>query len=165
MDINSVKYVFFDIDGVLSVPIFKGDNGFISGFLDADWVTENIKRYTYDKCKAPNVIKDYVRVLNSMGKKLFCLTTESCSFSYHNKVRFITSNYPEISNQEDILFVSQDQDKVMLIKEIAKRDNIKLSECLLVEDTFRTVLLAEKEGICAMHISHLLDWGGARCHS
>lgn len=160
MNIEDIKYVFLDIDGTLSAPVFKGDRRWVSGFSDEDWLRVNVQGYSYDKCIAPKLVKDYIRALSLAGKKLFCLTTETFSFAYYNKVRFILENYPEIENQEDILFVSKDSDKITLIKEIASRDDIKLSECLLVEDTFSTILLAEQEYISTMHISHLLNWEG-----
>ena len=157
---DSIRYVFFDIDGVLSAPVFLSDGKQVSGFSDNDWVRANIEGYAYKDCIAPKLSKDFVKALDILGKRLFCLTTETFSFAYLNKVRFITENYPEFKDKQDILYVLEDAKKITLIKEIAKRDNLRLSECLLVEDTLNTILLAEKEGIRTMHISQLLNWEG-----
>ena len=108
-----LRYVFFDMNSLLSV-------------------SEKTNRGTEQS------IKSYVRDLYLAGKRLFCLTTEPFSytycdsFTYYNKVRFILENYPEIRS-EDIFSVSKDSDKFTLIRNIASRDNIDLSECLLVE--------------------------------
>lgn len=158
MKIENISHVFLDIDGVCSVPIFKNQGRLVSGFSDEDWLRENIRGYAYEDCIAPKIVKNYIKALDEVNKRLFCLTTETFSFAYYNKVRFIMSNYPEFKNQEDILFVSKDSDKVLIIKEVAKRDSICLDECLLVDDTFSTILLAEQAGICTMHVSQLLNW-------
>lgn len=62
------------------------------------------------------------------------------------------NNYPEI-NTEDIILVSSADMKVDVIKYIAERDGINLKECLLVEDTFQTIINTELAGICNLHIS------------
>lgn len=85
-------------------------------------------------------------------KRCFGLTADTNSFSYNSKKRFIKDNYPEI-NTEDIILVSSADMKVDVIKYIAERDGINLKECLLIEDTFQTIINTELAGICNLHIS------------
>lgn len=162
MRFDNIKYVFFDIDGVLSAPRYLNkENKFVSGFSDNDWIEYNINfPQSYKNCIAPNLVKQFVSACALADKKLFCLTAEDNAFSYFSKVDFVLSNYPEFKNERDILFTSSSKLKLELIEYIAKRDSLRIDECLLVEDTYHTILNANQLGISTMHISHLLDWEG-----
>lgn len=162
MNIENIKYVFLDIDGVLSAPRYLNENNvFVNGFETNDWIQYNVTvDDSYKYCIAPKLVRVFVRACNTLGKRLFCLTAEDNSFSYYNKVDFVLKNYPEIKNERDILFTKSSSLKLDIIKYIAKRDSLSLSECLLVEDTFPTVIGAELNGVSVMHVSHLLNWEG-----
>lgn len=161
-DIKNIKYVFFDIDGVLSAPNYlDAYNNSVSGFSDEEWIEYNVRHTgTYNECVAPRIVKEFVTVCSNKYKRLYCLTADDNSFSYYNKVDFVMKNYPEFKNERDIIFTSSSLMKLDIIRSIAKRDALKLNECLLIEDTYSTILEAEKIGISTMHISHLLDWEG-----
>lgn len=162
MKFDNIKYVFFDIDGVLSAPRYLNEeNKFVSGFSDNDWIEYNVNvSQSYKNCVAPKLVKQFVSACASANKKLFCLTAEDNAFAYFSKVDFVLNNYPEFKNERDILFTNSSELKLDLIAYIAKRDSLRIDECLLVEDTFPTILEANKLGISTMHISHLLDWEG-----
>ena len=158
LEIAKIKYVFFDIDGVLSIPRYKNflTGKIVSGFSDEEWLKYDIfSQHPYEYCIAPKIMKELVNIMhNNRGicKRCFGLTADTNSFSYNSKKRFIKDNYPEI-NTEDIILVSSADMKVDVIKYIAERDGINLKECLLIEDTFQTIINTELAGICNLHIS------------
>lgn len=162
MRFDNIKYVFFDIDGVLSAPRYLNEeNKFVSGFSDNGWVEYNVNvPQSYKNCVAPKLVKQFVSACALANKRIFCLTADANAFSYFSKVDFVLSNYPEFENERDILFTDSPKLKLDLISYIAKRDSLRIDECLLVEDTYPTLVEANQLGISTMHISHLLDWEG-----
>lgn len=160
MVFDNIKYVFFDIDGVLSAPRYLNEeNKFVSGFSDNDWVEYNVNvPQSYKNCVAPKLVKQFVSACALADKRLFCLTAEATAFTYFSKVDFVLSNYPEFKNERDILFTESPKLKLDVIAHIAKRDSLRIDECLLVEDTYPTIVQANQLGISTMHISHLLNW-------
>ena len=157
-----IKYVFFDVDGVLSIPRYKSldKEEYVSGFTDEEWLKFDIfSEHPYENCIASRTIKKFVHLLyknRGICKKIFCLTADDNSFSYNSKKRFIKENYPEIT-EDDILWVSSANMKVNVIKYIAERDKINVQECLLIEDTFQTIIDAELAGISNLHVAEIPD--------
>lgn len=89
--IANIKYIFFDIDGVLSVPRYKNfdKEEYVSGFTDDDWLKFNvISDHPYKDCIAPKTMQKFVHILHTnkkLCKKIFCLTADDNSFSYNSK--------------------------------------------------------------------------------
>lgn len=156
-DFDCVKYIFFDVDGVLSAPRYVKNGEYVMGYSDEEWLSRCVTYNPYKDCIAPKLMQDFVLAM-SKTKKLFALTTDFCSFSYYNKTDFLRSNYVGFSNLRDIITVGKDSMKIDVIKEIAKRDGLQLSECMLIEDTYQTAIGADLQGIYAVHVSHIFDF-------
>lgn len=160
--IANMKYIFFDIDGVLSVPRYKNfdKEEYVSGFTDDDWLKFDVmSEHPYKDCIAPKTMQKFVHILHTnkkLCKKIFCLTADDNSFSYNSKKRFIKEHYPEIKDANILMVASADMKKDM-IRYLAERDNIKLKECLLIEDTFQTLIDAEIAGISNLHVVGIPD--------
>ena len=161
-ELAKIKYVFFDIDGVLSVPKYRSSDTceFVSGFTDEEWLKfDIISEHPYKDCIAPQFMKEFVSILaNNRGisKRVFCLTADNNSFAYRSKIKFIAENYPEIAST-DVIMVSSKELKVDVIKYIAEKHNIKLKDCCLVEDTFQTIIDAELADVSNLHVAGVPD--------
>lgn len=161
-ELAKIKYVFFDVDGVLSVPRYKNfdKEEYVSGFTDENWLKFDIfSEHPYKDCIAPKTMKKFVHVLHKnrgICKKIFCLTVDDNSFSYNSKKRFIKEHYPEIK-EENMILVASTGMKKDVIRYIAEKDNINVKECLLIEDTFQTIIDAELAGISNLHVAGIPD--------
>lgn len=161
-ELAKIKYVFFDVDGVLSVPRYKNfdKEEYVSGFTDENWLKFDIfSKHPYKDCIAPRAMKKFIHILHKnrgLCKKIFCLTVDDNSFSYNSKKKFIKENYPEIT-EEHILWVASANMKTDVIRYIAERDKINTKECLLIEDTFQTIIDAELMGISNLHVAGIPD--------
>lgn len=161
-ELAKIKYVFFDIDGVLSVPRYKclETDKYVSGFSDEEWIKYDVlSEHPYKNCIAPKLMKTFVQRLYEnpcFCERIFCLTADNNSFSYNSKKKFILENYSGIEENDIILVASADM-KIDIIKYIAMRDKINLAECLIVEDTFQTIIDAELTGISNLHIAGVPD--------
>lgn len=151
------KLYFFDIDGTLSVDLFNINNhmkpcvGSYDEFMK--FAVEN--PHTYENCKPLKCTQDFVRTIHAGGDRCFALTTDTNSFTLNAKKEMISEHYPEI---EEVLFVSDDKSKITLIQQMADKYNIDVSECRLFEDTFSTIIAAQKANIRAWHITHIMLW-------
>lgn len=91
LEIAKIKYVFFDIDGVLSIPRYKNflTGKIVSGFSDEEWLKYDIfSQHPYEYCLAPKIMKELVNKMhNNRGicKRCFGLTADTNSFSYNSK--------------------------------------------------------------------------------
>lgn len=159
--LDKSKIIVFDCDGVLSTPLYEKNNHMVQGTdnydenKDFSWIRYCMEHNdSYKYCDAPDKMKNLVNKY-SKSKDLYVLTTEVSSFALYDKIMFIKRNYGNVFDDK-IHFVSQDNLKVPVLLEIAKIQGVKLSELVLIEDTFATCIKACDAGISAIHISHFL---------
>jgi len=70
------------------------------------------------------------------------------------KALFLEENYQDIF--EKYYFVRHDIDKIKVIKDFCLEKKCEINDCMLIEDTYDTLLKAHCEGIIAVHISNIL---------
>ena len=158
MEKNSIKLVFFDMDGTLSVPIYKDAEGNdVLGFSQEEW-----ERYcvlngedTYQYCKPVEPVRQYAKRRKAEGAKLFVLTTSSMSFENDAKRKFANRYYPDLF--EDIIAVGKDAMKAVVMRHMAEKFQTSLCNCELVEDTYATLLDVVSQGMKGTHITHIIS--------
>ena len=69
------------------------------------------------------------------------------------KRKFIGQHYNGIF--EEVIPVAHDADKIKVIKAMAEEKGVKLSECEIVEDTFKILLETVCEGIVSTHVANI----------
>lgn len=154
-----MKKYFFDIDGVLSTDLFLVD-GVIKPVVGnmtehMQFAINNPDAYCHN-CKPLKCVQDFVAaVANGNDIECYALTTDTNSFTLEAKKKFINTYYPEI---KEVLFVSQDDDKITLMKSFAEKEHDNLEDYRLFEDTMSTIIKAQAEGITAWHITHIMLW-------
>ena len=155
---NSIRYVFFDVDGVLSAPCYYDDKkmAYVIGFSDEGWneYLNNEGIYTYKYCKPVDFVKDFIVQLKEKNIKTYVLSTVANRTEAKAKSLFLDNNYKDLFI--DYYYVEHDSEKLKFLLDFVKRKEILLQECLLVDDTYSILLDCHNEGISATHISNLL---------
>lgn len=155
---DSIKIVFFDLDGTLSVPEYRRNGKPVIGFpTEEEWVAycETLGQDAYQFCRPIMSVKKYAERLKSAGVKLYVLTAVMSDAEVAAKKEFINKFYKDFF--EELLTVKSAGEKREVIKHIAESEGILCSECELVEDAFMTLLDVMVDGIKATHISQLVD--------
>lgn len=161
---DKCKVIVFDADGVLSQPMYDLNGRKISGTASLDddptlsWIKYCIRSEdAYEDCTAPLVLQNFVNQYKKK-KDLYVLTCETSSFAMYDKIQFLRRYYADAFDGK-IHFVSNADYKVPVIKEMAKKLGVSLSEVALIEDRQWTCVQADDAGINAVHISHFLTDG------
>ena len=151
------KVAFFDMDGTISAPVYLDDGKLVIGFDANGWIRQcnKEKKKTYRLCKIVQPVIDFAKKLKSEGYTLYILTVALCESEKDAKWQFIEDN-----NLYDIfdtcIFASQDDEKLTIMANYAKKNDIPISDCMLVEDTYLTLLKAHCAGFQAVHIANIL---------
>ena len=152
-----IRLAFFDVDGTLSAPLYiEQDGRRVIGWPKEEWL-EFCRAHpldAYEHCKVVEPVSAYAKRLFEQGVKLYGLSTMELPEERSAKEVFLQKHFPGMF--EELLGPEEDAQKVDMIRETAAREGVLLSECELVEDTYRTLLLANEAGIRCTHISHLL---------
>jgi hypothetical protein len=150
------KLVFFDVDGVLSVPRYL-----IGGKMTIGTTNEKWKEYcrihgedTYEYCVGISAVRKYAEKLKAEGARLFVLSAVACEEEERAKDKFIARCYPGLF--ESCHYVYHSSEKVSFILETAGRMNVPVSSCELVEDNLELLFEANTAGITPMHLSMLI---------
>lgn len=151
-----MKYAFFDLDGVLSVPRYNMDGRIVCGG-PSDWWEKYNSLHTdaYRLCRSPRFIKKYVANLNKNGVKCYVLTVARKNCTKQNKETFIAENYKNMF--EKILFVEENAQKVEVMIAFAEEHGVPRDEIYFVDDTFQNDIDAAVAGINAHHVSEFID--------
>ncbi|MBQ9593208.1 MAG: hypothetical protein IJR36_04975 [Lachnospiraceae bacterium] len=152
-----IRLAFFDIDGTVSAPLYRMENGSLGiGWPKEGWMSfcREHPQDAYAECRPVLPVKRYAEALRARGAKLYALSTMELPEERSSKLVFLEKHFPGMF--EELLGPEEDAQKVDIIREIAAREGAKISECELVEDTYRTLLLANEAGIRCTHVSHLL---------
>ncbi len=154
---NSVKLAFFDVDGTLSAPRYPHENGRMDiGFTEDGWLAycEKTGPHGYDFCRPLPPVRAFAEELHRAGTRLFVLSSCSHPNEHAAKTGFIQTHYPDLF--EDFFYVIHDGEKVPLMEKAARDAGVPLSSCMLVEDTYSTLLKAYAAGIIAVHVANIV---------
>lgn len=152
----SKKVAFFDMDGTLAAPQFYTSEDVCGGFPDAVWkqFCQEKGEMTYADCVPIFEAFQYAKDLKSRGWDCVILSVSSSESETKAKEYWISENNPDHVFTR-IYCVSSDDEKFELIKNYAKKHEIDLADCMIVEDNYYNVLHGIEIGIKAMHISHI----------
>ena len=150
------KLVFFDVDGVLSVPRYL-----IGGRMTIGTTNEMWKAYcrihgadTYEYCVGIRAVRAYAEKLKAEGARLFVLSAVACEDEARAKDKFIARLYPGLF--EENIYVDDAPDKVPYILKRAEELGVPVSSCELVEDNLELLFVANTAGIIPTHLSMLV---------
>lgn len=151
------KLAFFDIDGTLSVPVYTINGVTGIGITDAEWFRWSVLKGedAYEECKGAAPVRAYAESLKASGAKLFVLSASSNSYESRAKEKFVNRVYPGLF--DEIIFTADSDVKLEIIKAVAYREGAELSACELIDDTYKTLLLASAEGMKATHVISLVS--------
>ena len=155
---SNIKYIFFDVDGVLSAPSYydSSTNSQAIGFSDEDWnkYLDCELNDTYKYCKPIKQIYDFVKELLDNNLNTYVLSAVSNDIEANSKTVFLNKYYPNMFIEN--YYVKHDKDKALFIIDFCKKHNIDTSNCLLVDDTYSLLLDAHCKGIASAHLSNVL---------
>lgn len=148
--------IFFDVDGTLSVPVYRKNDSFVIGFPDDEWLSYCRKngKESYQYCKPVLPVKRYAEARKAEGAMLCILTTSQTEEETSAKSVFIDKNYPNLFSH--FISVSNDAEKISVILRMAEEQKLLPEQCELVEDSYATLLAANNSGIQATHISSIV---------
>ena len=153
------RLVFFDVDGVLSVPRYPINGRMTIGTTSEAWI-EYCRIHgedTYAYCTGVAPVRAYAEKLRREGARLFVLSAIACEEEGIAKDKFIDRLYPGMF--ESCHYVYHAEDKIPFILRFAEERRIPAASCTLVEDNLDILFIANTAGITPMHISMLIDEG------
>lgn len=153
------KTYFFDIDGTLSVPMYEfnveGKNYKRCCMPANKWDSfASNNKQAYERCKVLPQINEMLKDLSEKGATLIVLSVEKLKLVRIAKDEFIRCNFENIFSK--VVYVDEASEKVDYIQKYASENNIPLNDCVLVEDTFSTLMEAEEVGIIPIHITNVV---------
>lgn len=156
---NLTKLVFFDVDGVLSVPRYD-----IGGRMTIGTTSEKWAEYcrihgedAYEYCAGVGPVRSYAVRRKQEGARLFVLSAVSCKEEIWAKDKFVERLYPGLF--EACFYVNDPADKIPFILKKAEEEKLPVGDCELVEDNLDVLFGANTAGITPMHLSMLIDEG------
>lgn len=154
---NMIKLAFFDVDGTLSAPQYMVNGKLQIGMTDTQWLEYCAAHGedTYEYCKPVKAVKDYALKRKAEGAMLYVLTTSQSQAESSGKRKFIKKYYDGIF--EEVIPVAHDDHKPEVIKEMADKCKVELSECELVDDTFKILLNTVCQGIESTHVANIFS--------
>lgn len=146
------KLLFVDFDNVLAVTLFNKDK---VGMSQQDWIEwcVNHQNHSYDECISVPFMKELLETEKANNTKLFVLTAVFSSYEADSKRCFCKKYYDGLF--DEFIAVGSSKDKIDIIKAVAKREKVSLSDCEMIEDDYSLLLMAYEEGIKATHIIKL----------
>ncbi|MBP5295589.1 MAG: hypothetical protein J6Y95_07735 [Lachnospiraceae bacterium] len=153
------KLVFFDVDGVLSVPRYDIEGRMTIGTTSEKWIAycRVHGEDTYEYCTGIGPVRAYAEKRKREGARLFVLSAVACEEEARAKDRFIERLYPGLF--EACYYVNEAAAKIPFIVKKAEEEGVPVSSCELVEDNLDVLFTANTEGITPMHLSMLIDEG------
>lgn len=107
------------------------------------------KRYETDK--PLECMKWACNILRENGAVLYVLTHEIFNLRDAHKRETALVDY----GIENYLTVNTPEHKIDMIRAVAKMHNVRLDQCLFVDDQIKLIYEACKAGICGKHISNI----------
>ena len=152
-----MKIAFFDMDGTIAAPRYIDKGKPVIGFDAQGWIDYCNKTQpdAYAICKVIQPVVDFAKKLKEEGYLLYILTMSLSKAEENSKWEFVRQmNLDTIF--DDILFTPNDDTKLIVMASCATEYHIPNEFCMLVEDTYSTLLKAHKAGFQAVHISNIL---------
>lgn len=138
--------VVFDVDGVLAA--YEFGELCHNQCTDGEWEDFVKQNRPYDRAKAIPQIKKFIK---DKGVKNVYTCSVSAPFEEENKKNFIIREY-NIS-EENIIFVRDSKDKLLFLRELAKKGNPE-EKIALVEDTVSTLnSIFDQSDFITVHVS------------
>lgn len=157
ININELKIVYFDVDGVLSIPRYPfGKNEAIVPFGSDDKWKPFIKDNAdgYDQCYASTEIKNWIKKLRAKDVIVKSLSAGDDS-EIPAKKAFIEKNYANLI--DEMLFVPSSHDKVTKMEEERLKYGFEPFEMVLIEDHHNTLIEIADHGFRGIHTAWFLD--------
>lgn len=153
---NAKNVAFFDMDGTITVPLYKYNGKLVTGFPLDEWnaFIKKEQEHAYDNVELLMPVLEYANSLKSRGWDCKILTSAAIPEEEKAKIIFVR-NDRRLHVFSDILFVKYVKDKPDYILEYAKRNHMRPDQCILVEDSAETAWTANRFGIRTMLLSHV----------
>lgn len=146
------KYVFFDLDGVLSEYRY---NDKVNG--ENDWGGQTFEEIFFGNVFVSNrPLQTMVELVEKLDSdKVFVLGAITSNHEIDEKYVWLKKHYPTIK-RENIVFVADASLKLVAINEYAKKYNMKKEDIVFVDDTHATLREVEAVGIKSYHITSFM---------
>lgn len=157
--LDELKVVYFDVDGVLSIPRYPlGKDNKIIPFAEIEkwspFVNNNVD--AYDMCFAPTAIIDWMKKLKEHNIIIKTLTA-SIDPEKPSKTKFIKTFYSDYISDENIIIVPNTSDKITTLLNEQTKLNLDPFEMALVEDNHYVLFDVNKYRFRGIHVSWFLD--------
>lgn len=152
-----IKAAFFDMDGTISAPKYINFGKAVVGFSPENWIAycNLVKNDTYKHCKVVEPILEFARQLKKNGTHVYILTM-SLSQAEIDAKRVFIRDHALHTIFEECIFVDTNDEKIDVIRQYAKQHYYPLTQCMLVEDTYTTLLKTAELGIKSVHVSNII---------
>lgn len=157
ININELKIVYFDVDGVLSIPRYPfGKNDAIVPFgSDNKWQPFiNNNKNGYSECYAPKAVRKWMKTLKENGIIIKSLSAGN-NTEIPAKTEFLNNHYSGLI--DEMLFVPSAGDKSAKMTAEQKYYNFEPFEMAIVEDHHNTLIDIADHGFRGIHTAWFLD--------
>lgn len=149
------KYVFFDVDGVLSEyrhrdQVYAGRNP----ELGCQTLNDLLFGDLFLKSRPLKTMQKIVSKLDP--NKIFILGTIVTNNEVNQKYIWLEKNFPEFK-KENIIFISSTMLKPEVMLEYSKQYNINLADIIFIDDRMGVIRKAEELGITSYHPSSFTE--------
>ena len=153
-----IKAAFFDVDGLLSAPVYPtaiGADTMGIGMAEKEWLRYCILKGEdgYEHCRPVPCVRRYARALKESGCALYVLTASGSTPESIAKQKFIRIHYPDLF--DEFFAVPAKEDKIPFMEEFGAVNGLEAGEMELVEDTYSTLLDASSAGFKCTHLSNI----------
>ena len=146
------KYIFFDLDGVLSEYRY---NDKING--GNDWGGQTFEEIFFGNVFVSNrPLQTMVELVEKLDSdKVYVLGAITTNHEIDEKYVWLKNYYPTIK-RENVIFVADASLKLVAINEYAKKYNMKKEDIVFVDDNHATLREVEAAGIKSYHITSFI---------
>lgn len=149
------KYVFFDVDGVLSE--YRHRDQVYAG-RDPELGCQTLNDLLFgDLFLKSRPLKTMQRIVSKLDpNKIFILGTIVTNNEVNQKYIWLEKNFPEFK-KENIIFISSTMLKPEVMLEYSKQYDINLADIVFIDDRMGVIRKAEELGITSYHPSSFTE--------
>lgn len=149
------KYVFFDVDGVLSE--YRHRDQVYAG-RDPELGCQTLNDLLFgDLFLKSRPLKTMQRIVSKLDpNKIFILGTIVTNNEVNQKHIWLEKNFPEFK-KENIIFISSTMLKPEVMLEYSKQYDINLADIVFIDDRMDVIRKAEELGITSYHPSSFTE--------